>query len=390
MSNIVPFASAQVPAHLADVFGADSNITSRTSINQLSVKGKVWRRIVDGEETQLTRPDPETGDRIPVSIVSLIVLDQNRNRSRAYHPGGFEEGKNAAPVCYSADGVAPDADVKEPCAKTCAACPNSVKGSKITENNKQVTACSPYKRIAVVPTGAVASHPIMLLKLAQTSIWDKDNGENEAQGWYAWDQYLDMLRARGAKHTAAVETKVKFDIRAAYPKLLFSASRWLTAEEASAAKARIDNEADTLKAILTGSASHDGVTGTSTAEYAAQEKAAPAQASAPDPAVDTAAEAAFAAAEKAKADKAEKAKAEKAARAQAAKEAAEAAAKAAAAAAAAAEADDDGFGGVTDAPVKRELVRGEAASAASTPVSAPATVAGTPAGLSDLLAGWDA
>lgn len=388
MSNIVPFSSAQVPAHLADVFGDSSNINSRVSINQLSVKGKVWRRIVNGEETQLTRADPETGDRIPVSIVSLIVLDQNRDRSRAYYPGGFEEGKNAVPACYSADGVTPDADVKEPCAKTCASCPNSVKGSKITENNKQVTACSPYKRIAVVPTGAVATHPIMLLKLAQTSIWDKDNGENEAQGWYAWDQYLDMLRARGAKHTAAVETKVKFDIRAAYPKLLFSAARWLNADEAAQAKMRIDSEADTLAAILTGSASHDGVTGQPSAEYAAaQQTATPAPASAP--AVDTAAEAAFAAAEKAKAEKAAQAKAEKAAKAKAAADAAAKAAAEAARAAADAEADD-GFGGVTDAPVKREVVRGVPASAASTPVSAPATVAGTPAGLSDLLAGWDA
>ncbi|MFM7007907.1 MAG: hypothetical protein ACKO0Z_01005, partial [Betaproteobacteria bacterium] len=222
MSNIIPFNQAQspLPAHLADVFGGHANIASRASVDQLSVKGKVWRRIVDGEETQLTRRNPETGDTEPVSIVSLIVLDQNRTRSRAFHPNGFTEGKNEAPACYSADGITPDPQVKEPCATSCATCPNSVKGSKVTEAGKAVTACVAYKRIAVVPTQAVTSHPIMLLKIAQTSIWDKDNGENEAQGWYAWDQYCDMLRARGAKHTAAVETKVKFDLRVAYPKLL--------------------------------------------------------------------------------------------------------------------------------------------------------------------------
>lgn len=265
MSNIIPFDStgsspATLPAHLATVFGDEGNIAPRTSIDQLSYRGKVWRRIVKGEETQLTRPSQDTGEAEPVPVVSIIILDHNKQRSRSFFEGNYEEGKNSSPRCYSGDGVKPDASVEDPIAPTCATCPNAVKGSKITENGKQTTLCSPFKRVAVIPSAQIGTHPAMLLKLAQTSIWDKDNPE-EAKGWYAWDNYLDMLRARGAKHTAMVETRVKFDLRVAYPKLLFSASRWLDPQEALAAKAEMERQAEVIDTIANGAGNSDGVMG---------------------------------------------------------------------------------------------------------------------------------
>lgn len=266
MSNIIPFDSigttgaVAIPDHLAEAFG-EGNIAPRFTINQLSYRGKVWRRVVQGEETQLTRVNADSGEEEPLSIVSVVILDHNKQRSRSFFEGNYEEGKNASPKCYSSDGVKPDASVKEPCAATCASCPNAVKGSKITENGKQSTACAPFKRVAVIPCAKIGTQPAMLLKLAQTSIWDKDNGENEAKGWYAWDQYLDMLRARGAKHTAMVETRVKFDLRMAYPKLLFSAARWLNPDEAMAAKGVMTDQADDIGNIVNGAGHEDGVMG---------------------------------------------------------------------------------------------------------------------------------
>ena len=44
--------------------------------------------------------------------------------------------------------------------------------------------------------------------------------------WFAWDNYLDDLRARGVKHSGQVITRIKFD-NTEYPKLLFKAVRWL-------------------------------------------------------------------------------------------------------------------------------------------------------------------
>jgi len=116
-----------------------------------------------------------------------------------------------------------------------------VKGSKVTDNGKETTLCSVFKRLVVVPLSDLKCKP-MLLRLAQTSMWDKNNEENEAKGYYAWDQYLDMLRARGATHTGVVATKIRFDSRMAYPKLVFAASRWLEAEEIEEVTPLFDSE----------------------------------------------------------------------------------------------------------------------------------------------------
>jgi hypothetical protein len=292
--EIIPFnhnADNQLPAHLANVFGDEGNIAPRQSINQLSYRGKVWRRVVAGEETQLTRQSADTGEQEPIPIVQVILLDHNKQRSRSFFEGNYEDGKNSAPRCYSGDGIKPDASVKEPISATCATCPNAVKGSKITENGKQSTLCSPFKRVAVIPSANIGQHPPMLLKLAQTSIWDKDNPE-EAKGWYAWDNYLDMLRARGAKHTGMVETRIKFDLRVAYPKLLFSAARWLSPEEALTAKQAIESMATDIEAIVNGAGNSDGVMGQPAnggvaaggTNGGAQAAAAPAPTQAPAPA----------------------------------------------------------------------------------------------------------
>jgi hypothetical protein len=304
------------------------------------------------------------------------------------------------------DGVKPDASVKEPCAATCASCPNAVKGSKITPDGKATTACAPFKRVSVVPSGTIVKSKPLLLRLAQTSVWDKDNKENEGQGWYAWDQYLDMLRARGAKHTAAVETRVKFDLRVQYPKLLFSASRWLNPDEAAAAKQKLADDAEAIKKILMG-AGNDGAAGQpgvspEGTDPMDTEAAAPAQGTRNPAAAASEAAAAVAAAQAAAAAQAEAEKkaAAKAARQQKAQEAAKAAAAAAAAAAAelAAADADDGFGGGFDAGVTDVVATVAAAAPAPVvaPVVAPAAApvaavveSGTPDGLKALLEGWD-
>ena len=260
--QLIPFAQAGgLPAHIAAAFGDDEgNTAGRVSIDQLSYRGKVWRLVLKGQEVALTKTDSDTGEIMPINVVTLVVLDFNKQRSRSYYPGDYVDGQNAVPTCSSTDGVAPDNGVKEKQSTTCATCQWSSKGSKMTAAGKPTTACSPFKRIAVVPSQKVGSHPPLLLKLAQTSVWDKDADGKD--GWYAWDQYIDMLRARGAKHSAMVETRVKFDINVPYPKLLFSASRWLDAAEIAAAKARLANEDDmkVITTILEGRG-NDGVSG---------------------------------------------------------------------------------------------------------------------------------
>jgi len=287
MSNLVPFAQAAVPAFFAGAFSPDeSNITSVVPLPALSFRGKAWRISLEGQETLITNKEGE-----PSSTVSVIVLDQIKKRSRGFYEGQYVAGENKPPRCSSVDGVTPDADVKEPCAATCASCPNSVKGSKVTPAGKAVTACGVTKRLAVIPASKTA-FAALLLRLAQTSLWDKENKENEDKGWYAWDRYMDFLKARGVTHTAQVVTKMKFDHRTEYPKLLFTADRWVTPEEWAVVGERWKSEE--VKDLLLGKQAgatttddeeDDGYTvAPAAAAPAAQPAAAAAPAAAPAPA----------------------------------------------------------------------------------------------------------
>lgn len=232
-----------LPAHLADI-NEVTNIEVRESIPQLSFRGKTWRIVMGGEETVVNRP----GTDDPATMVAGVFLDYNKTRSRAYFAGAYEEGKTAAPTCWSHDGVKPHSSVKEKQADTCANCPQAAKGSKITDAGKEVTACSQFKRVAFVPIQDT-KHPPLLLKLPQTSIWDKDADEWAAKGWYAFDQYLDMLKRRGVNHTASVVTKIRFDPRPSYPKLLFGPLDWVPAEVVDDIKAQLADK-DAINKIL--------------------------------------------------------------------------------------------------------------------------------------------
>lgn len=242
-TNLVPFdmgTKPVVPAHIQSAFADKDNVPEKLTVPQLSFRGKIWRIVLNGEETPLMRKDPDTGDSVPVNVLPLVVLDFNKLRSRAYYEGAYEEGKKKAPTCRSQDGKIPDADVQSvpfvrdaagnntaQKARTCAECPMSVKGSKVNENGTEGVACQGFKNLAVVPASQIDKFPPLRLRLAQTSIWDKDNNENEAQGWYAFDQFVDFIRGRGVKHSGQILVKVKFDHRPAHPKLLFKADAWL-------------------------------------------------------------------------------------------------------------------------------------------------------------------
>ncbi len=223
------------PSYLNDIFGGTSNIPPKQTIPQLSMKGKNFRIILDGEETVMTRIDPDTGEATPISSIKLVVLNMSKRAARSYYPGVYNPENVTGPACFSLDGEKPDSSVAEPQSTTCASCPMSQKGSKISASSgKAITACTMQRRLVVVPANKLDFEPL-LLRLAPTSAWDKNNGDNEGQGWYAWKQYLDYISARGVKHTAGVVTMVKFDTTE-YPKLLFKPDRFLTAEEAAKIK----------------------------------------------------------------------------------------------------------------------------------------------------------
>lgn len=265
---------AGMPAHVAGFFGEDggSNIDNKGSVPSLSPQGKMWTIALNGTKTKLEKRNSD-GDVEPVNVMRVVVLDYAKRRGRAYYEGAYDPAKEAAPVCWSDDGITPDDIVPQKQAPKCDGCPMSVKGSKIAEGGRAMTACSQHRMLAVVPAHKLDFEPLRL-KIAITSDWDKQSPEAEAAGWFGFQNYTDFLKSRGVQHTAAVVTKMKFDPNAAYPKIFFAADRWLDAAElAQVAPLTKD---DKVKELLGGTYTPAGVDGV-------RKDALPAVAAEPEP-----------------------------------------------------------------------------------------------------------
>jgi hypothetical protein len=241
MSNLIPFQANNnvMPAELASIFGGKTNLVAHDTLPALSIRGGKFRIVRNGEEKVLTTQN-EDGDQVPVSSVELVVLGYGAKRSRTFYAGTYTEGSNASPDCHSMDGIRPDKDVETPCASSCEACPNSVKGSKVTEKGAATYACQQNQRLAVIPTGKL-DFDALLLRLPPTSLWAKDSPA-EANGWYLFDSFLKFIKANNVPHTAAISVKVRFDPDSTHPVCQFKVVGWLSPEQAKQIAHRIDSE----------------------------------------------------------------------------------------------------------------------------------------------------
>lgn len=228
--------SGALPAHLANALDElGSNIQDRSTVPSLSYEGKTWTIVMNGNKTKLQSRNAE-GDMVPISVMRCVILDYNNDRGRAYYEGVYNPAAAAAPKCWSPDSVAPDPSVKEKQSTLCQGCPMSVKGSKV-QDGKEMVACASHRMVAIAPAMDLTMDPLRL-KIAVTSDWDKEVVEH---GWFAFRQYTDWLKSKGISHTGLVVTKIKFDMNAAYPKLLFSLDRPLSVEEVGQIKVALAN-----------------------------------------------------------------------------------------------------------------------------------------------------
>lgn len=244
-----------------DQFFGGGNIKERATVPSVTYGGKVWTLNLNGERHKLTKRD-EDGDEAPVPILRVVVLGYADSMGRTYYPGEYDPDKPGKPDCWSDDGRTPHASVQEPIAKSCADCPKAVKGSKITPQGKAVTACALHRMVVVAPANNLGQMPPLRLRLAVTSNYDKKSPELEAAGWYAFQQYVDLLRARRVPHSAMLVTKMKFDPNVDYPKVIFSPDRWL--EDSEKAIVGPMSQLPEVKQLLSGAWSPNGADGVRT------------------------------------------------------------------------------------------------------------------------------
>jgi hypothetical protein len=177
---------------------------------RISIKGGVFRLMADGKE--ITSIDDRHLDVVIVNAAPKI--------SRTYYEGQYVEGETKGPDCWSADGDKPDASVEEPQASDCASCPMNVKGSGQGDSK----ACRFSQRLAVVLANDIGGD-VMQLQLAATSIFGKEEGDKRPLQAYA--RYLAAQNI----NPETLVTQLRFDTKAAVPKLFFKPVRWLEDDE---------------------------------------------------------------------------------------------------------------------------------------------------------------
>jgi hypothetical protein len=241
MTSVVPFA----PGQISRVFGNgpvvdDLSAGVQASFGVIGYKGKVWSIKYRGEEVQLLRPD---GDGARNSI-EVVLLASAKNLSKIYYASGYTEGANAAPDCFSTDGVVPSASATSKQSPTCASCPQNVWGSKISEvSGKPTKRCADSKRIALVPLQDIPNEIYggpLLLRVPAASLQEMA-------------QYGQKMQQLGYP-SYAIGTRISFDTEVSYPRFQFQAIRPLNDDEAvkvmemrnSAAVSRILAEATEL------------------------------------------------------------------------------------------------------------------------------------------------
>lgn len=224
MSSLIPFESAQLPAHVVGFSGVGGNNDLSNGVGGggfpvISYKGKVWH-VVDGDSRTMV----QNADGDPAAGLEVVILRANPNLSKVYYAGGYEEGANTKPTCYSNDGKGPASDSLEPQSSACATCPHNAWGSRVSENGSKGKACSDSRRLAVAPVGEL-DYPMLLRVPAGTL---KELVE-----------YAKMLDRRKVGYQAVV-TKVAFDHTVAHQKFTFKAIRFVDPAEAETVREMMD------------------------------------------------------------------------------------------------------------------------------------------------------
>ena len=238
MSNVIVFNPTKAPSfaktgELSTIAKSLTGGNGGMSGKNISIKGGVFRLISDGKEIAA----------IDDRHLDVVIVAAAPKVGRTFYMGKYEEGKTTSPSCWSADGDKPDASIAAPQHANCADCPQNIQGSG--EGNSR--ACRFSQRIAVVLANDMRGDPLAL-SLPATSIFGKDDGGNmPLQAYARW------LAAQNINPEHVV-TRLRFDTKAAVPKLFFKAMRWLTDDEFEGVTEKMEAEVTKKMVVMSFSA----------------------------------------------------------------------------------------------------------------------------------------
>lgn len=178
----------------------------RDAFPVLSIRGKVFRARIDGEETPLI--DPQTRQAIP--FLDVIMVNASEKLSKNYYIGSYDEtDSNNPPNCWSLDSIRPDQSVAQKVSLSCISCPMNAFNSD--PSGRGGKACQDQRRVAVIMPHMLGMPPeksMFLMRVPQSSLKEMR-------------KYVNMLD-RSAIDPNVVITRLSFDFNEAYPKLIFN------------------------------------------------------------------------------------------------------------------------------------------------------------------------
>jgi len=233
MSELAVFNPSRLPAFAksAELSDLAKSLAGGggSSTKRISTKGGVFRLVAGGKEVAA----------IDDRHLDVVIVRAAPKISRTFYAGTYEEGATTAPKCWSADGEKPDASIDSPQCSDCASCPQNAKGSGQGDSR----ACRFSQRIAVVLANDMGGD-VMQLTLAATSIFGKEDGDKRPLQAYA--RYLAAQNI----NPETLVTRMRFDTKAAVPKLFFQPVRWLEDTEYEGIKLKGDSD-EAKQAVIT-------------------------------------------------------------------------------------------------------------------------------------------
>jgi hypothetical protein len=226
MSEMTLFQSGNaLPAHLrrGALSGLTKSLMGGGNSKRISIEGNVFRMLVGGKEVAVNE------DR----AMQMIIVRAAEANARTYYGGQYEKGVKARPVCWSDDSIKPAEGVKSPQNKSCAGCPQDIKGSGQGDSK----ACRYSRRLAVLLASDIQGD-IYAMNINASSLFAQ--GEGRKMGL---QQYARFLGGHGIEVNAVV-TEMRFDTSAgANMKLVFSAVRPLEEDEWALVQSRMEEQA---------------------------------------------------------------------------------------------------------------------------------------------------
>lgn len=215
MSEITLFEKGNaLPSYIKNVQSNLSGITAAiggSSGKIISIRGSVWRLMVNGE--QVSKNEERS--------MKFVIVGVSEKIGRNYYEAQYEEGKEAAPVCWSADGKTPSPKSQKPQASTCESCPQNIAGS----GQRDSRACRFIRSLAVVLPQDMGGD-VYRLNMPATSMFGKDNKD----GYTPFEAFCKAMKGYDVPIDCVI-TEVKFDSDSSTPKMLFKPVRALTEEE---------------------------------------------------------------------------------------------------------------------------------------------------------------